>query len=156
MTFTKVHWKFKRKSRDKNSQKKFRVQEKSEQRERKEWWEEEKTYFVSFSISWQTSTIWRMLWLAARDREPTLSWMYSFRKSSARFLTSLGQVADHIRVCRSGCGENQELESQTHTQKDNSDVFPSPKSNIDGMLSMYNYKAICNVKWNNASNSLMQ
>lgn len=60
------------------------------------------SYFSSFSVSMQTSTIWRMLWLALSSRAPTLIWIYSFRKSSASCRTSFGQVALHIRVCLSG------------------------------------------------------
>lgn len=60
------------------------------------------SYFNSFSFSSQTSIIWRMLWFALSWSAPMLSWMYSFRKSSANFLTSFGQVALHIRVCLSG------------------------------------------------------
>lgn len=59
-------------------------------------------YFSSFSVSRQTSTICRMLWLALSSRAPILIWMYSFRKSSASCRTSFGQVALHIRVCLSG------------------------------------------------------
>lgn len=60
------------------------------------------SYFSSFSVSMQTSTIWRMLWLALSSRAPILIWIYSFRKSSASCRTSFGQVALHIRVCLSG------------------------------------------------------
>lgn len=65
-------------------------------------WNKLFSYFSSFSVSMQTSTIWRMLWLALSSRAPMLIWIYSFRKSSASCRTSFGQVALHIRVCLSG------------------------------------------------------
>lgn len=61
------------------------------------------THFSSFSCSMQTSMIWRMLWLAVSSRAPMLIWTYSAMKSSANLRTSLGQVALHINVWRSGC-----------------------------------------------------
>lgn len=67
------------------------------------------TYLFSFSPSLQTSTICRMLWLALSCSAPTLIWTYSFRKSSASWRTSFGQVALHIKVWRSGCETPQQL-----------------------------------------------
>jgi hypothetical protein len=55
-----------------------------------------------FSWSSQNSITCLMWWLALVSSEPMKSWMGSRRKSLARAWMSLGHVADHSRVCRSG------------------------------------------------------